>query len=75
MVVVCSNCGGRGHLQKNCISEKECNCCGSHDHEKIHCPNKTKTCDLCFKVGHLKIKCDLMKGGGKGFGGKGRGKG
>jgi hypothetical protein len=72
----CSNCGGRGHFARDCPSKKECSCCGSWDHYKADCPDKDKQCDICFKIGHLKIKCiqALTKGlinMTKGMGGKG----
>ena len=45
-----------------------CNCCGSLEHLWSECPSRDKTCDLCGRVGHLRIKCTYVDGG---KGGKG----
>eukprot|EP00927_Polykrikos_kofoidii_P023137 TRINITY_DN213_c4_g1_i1.p1 TRINITY_DN213_c4_g1~~TRINITY_DN213_c4_g1_i1.p1 ORF type:complete len:177 (+),score=24.98 TRINITY_DN213_c4_g1_i1:72-602(+) len=82
-IKVCSNCGGRGHISRNCPSQKECDCCGSIKHQKVECPHKSKVCNVCGKPGHMALKCakkeeffDRMLGNsGGGFGGKGKGKG
>eukprot|EP00927_Polykrikos_kofoidii_P009920 TRINITY_DN14173_c1_g2_i1.p1 TRINITY_DN14173_c1_g2~~TRINITY_DN14173_c1_g2_i1.p1 ORF type:complete len:160 (+),score=31.49 TRINITY_DN14173_c1_g2_i1:99-578(+) len=82
-IMICSNCGGRGHVSKLCSSPKECDCCGSIKHQKVDCPHKTKVCSVCGKPGHMAIKCakkeeffaemiGLSRGKGQG---KGKGKG
>jgi len=53
----CNNCGGLGHLSRECPSPKQCDCCGSFDHFKVDCANVGKYCDFCGKMGHLKLKC------------------
>jgi len=66
----CDNCGGRGHIAKECPSPQQCNACGSLDHMKDECPNKDKKCNVCGKFGHLQMKCyqagKAGKGGSKG---------
>lgn len=71
----CDNCGGRGHISKECPSPKQCGSCGGVDHIAKECPLKHKRCDICGLRGHIKLKCHAFKGSkkgsGKGAGGKG----
>jgi len=72
---VCNNCGGRGHIARDCASPEQYNCCGSTEHKKADCDKLDKTCDVCWKRGHLRAKCQLVtKGKGSGGGSKGKGK-
>mmetsp|Transcript_68140 Transcript_68140/g.110562 ORF Transcript_68140/g.110562 Transcript_68140/m.110562 type:complete len:196 (+) Transcript_68140:3-590(+) len=73
---VCDNCFGSGHIAARCPMEPTCHACGSTAHSKRDCPNTEKMCDLCGRIGHLKIKCRLAAGGGgnnRGGGGSGGG--
>jgi len=47
-----------------------CHACGGN-HLKAECPNISKVCDVCGKVGHLKAKCRAAQGAGGAPGGMG----
>merc|ERR1719487_2247606 len=46
-----------GHIAGQCDQPPQCHCCGSTSHVIGDCPNRDKTCSICGKVGHLKVKC------------------
>ena len=52
----CNNCGVIGHLAGQCPEPSQCHACGSTAHAVADCPHKDKTCSLCGKVGHLKVR-------------------
>lgn len=56
-VKTCDNCGGRGHVAKECSTQKMCGACGAFDHIKAACPHAQKMCNLCGNFGHLQSKC------------------
>ena len=56
-VARCYNCGGTGHVVRDCPKPVACFRCCEVGHTTANCPKTERVCRLCRKPGHLAKSC------------------